>query len=67
MAKLAKIGTSYGVRIPKFLIEKLKLKDCDIYLTLHKDGLLLSPNKSYRSNWDNPHLRQKAKQETDLL
>lgn len=66
MAKLAPIGTSYGVRIPKFLIEKLKLKNRDIDLSLHKNGILISPIKNPRSNWDTPHLRQQAKQEANL-
>lgn len=65
MAKLVQIGTSYGVRIPKFLIKKLKLQNCDIDLNLHKNGILLIPIKNHRSNWDTPHLRQKAKQETN--
>ena len=65
MTKLVKIGTSYGVRIPKIFIEKANLKDADIDLKLLKNGLLLTPSKKYRVNWDSKSLRQKAQQDSD--
>lgn len=65
MTKLVKIGTSYGVRIPKIFIEKANLKDADIDLKLLKNGLLLTPSKKYRANWDTQSLRKKARQDSD--
>ncbi|WP_317372645.1 AbrB/MazE/SpoVT family DNA-binding domain-containing protein [Helicobacter canis] len=59
MTKLVKIGSSYGVRIPKAFIEKAKLKDRDIDLQIVKNGLLLSPS-SPRASWDSQKLRQLA-------
>lgn len=65
MTKLVRVGTSYGVRIPKVFIEKANLKDADIDLKLLKNGLLLTPSKKYRTNWDTQSLRKKAKQDKD--
>lgn len=65
MTKLVRVGTSYGVRIPKVFIEKANLKDADIDLKLCKNGLLLTPSKKYRTNWDTQSLRKKAKQDKD--
>ena len=67
MTKLVKIGTSYGVRIPKIFIEKANLKDADIDLKLLKNGLLLTPSKKYRTNWDTQSLRKKARQDSDCV
>lgn len=65
MTKLVKIGASYGVRIPKIFIEKANLKDADIDLKLLKNGLLLTPSKKYRTNWDTQSLRKKVRQDKD--
>lgn len=65
MTKLIKIGNSYGIRIPKVFIKKAHLEDAVIDLKLFKNGLLLSPNKTHRSNWDSAILRKRAKQEDD--
>jgi len=40
---LVKIGNSQGIRIPKAFIEKAKLEDCELDLTLVEQGLLISP------------------------
>ena len=61
MTKLVKIGSSYGIRIPKVFIDKAHLRDTEIDLKLQKNGLLLTPNKKYRSNWDSESLRKKAR------
>ena len=61
MTKLVKIGSSYGIRIPKVFSDKAHLRDAEIDLKLLKNGLLLTPNKKYRSNWDSESLRNKAR------
>lgn len=61
MTKLVKIGSSYGIRIPKVFIDKAHLRDAEINLKLQKNGLLLMPSKKYRSNWDRESLRKKAR------
>jgi antitoxin MazE len=40
---LVKIGNFQGIRIPKAFIEKAKIEDCELDLTLHEQGLLISP------------------------
>lgn len=65
MTRLVKIGTSYGIRIPKVFIEKARLQDTDIDLKLQKNGLLLTPSKKSRTNWDTQSLRKKAHQNSD--
>lgn len=66
MTKLVKIGSCYGVKIPKTFIEKAHLKDAIINLKLEKNGILICPNKSPRSTWDSPTLRKKAAQMQNL-
>ncbi|MGX2983989.1 AbrB/MazE/SpoVT family DNA-binding domain-containing protein [Helicobacter sp. 23-1048] len=62
MTKLVKIGTSYGIRIPKIFIQKAKLQDVEIDLKLLKNGLLLTPHKQPRASWNSENLRKKAMQ-----
>ncbi len=53
MAKLAQIGSSKGVRIPKSLIEQAKLENVEIEFEIVKDGLLLKPVKTtLRQGWE---------------
>ena len=53
MAKLAQIGNSKGVRIPKPLIEQAKLENVEIEFEIVKDGLLLKPVKTtLRQGWE---------------
>lgn len=65
MTKLVKIGSSYGIRIPKALIEKYKLKERNIDLQTLKNGLLITPSKS-RANWDSKELRMLVEAESVL-
>ncbi|TNB55112.1 AbrB/MazE/SpoVT family DNA-binding domain-containing protein, partial [Campylobacter helveticus] len=41
MTKLIQIGSSYGIRIPKLLIEKANLRNSVIDLQIVEEGLLL--------------------------
>ncbi|RDU59490.1 AbrB/MazE/SpoVT family DNA-binding domain-containing protein [Helicobacter sp. MIT 14-3879] len=66
MTKLVKIGNSYGVRIPKVFIKKAHLEDSIIDFQLLKNGLLLSPSKAHRLNWNSATLKNKAKQEENV-
>lgn len=60
MTKIIKIGNSYGIRIPKPLIERANLKNAEIDLQIVENGLLLTPTPN-RQNWDTQELRNKAK------
>lgn len=59
MTKLIQIGTSQGIRIPKVLIEKANLRDCEIEICLVDNGLLLKPCNP-RAKWDSAELRDLA-------
>ncbi len=48
---MVKIGNSQGIRIPKAFIEKAKLEDCELDLTLMEQGLLISANLKPRADW----------------
>lgn len=71
MTTLIKIGNSQGIRIPKALIEQAKLQDCEIALSVVKNGLLLEPKKKLtkkvRENWDSQDLRVLAKKHDEYL
>jgi hypothetical protein len=41
--QLVKIRHSQGNRILNSFVEKAKLEDCELDLTLHEQGLLISP------------------------
>jgi len=51
MAHLVKIGNSQGIRIPKPLVEQAHLEGKELKLQLVKGGLLVSPQSSVRSGW----------------
>jgi len=49
--KIIKIGNSKGVRIPKAILEKYKMKD-SVILILKDDGLFLKPVDHPRKDWE---------------
>ncbi len=49
--KIIKIGNSKGVRIPKAVLEKYKMKD-SVILILKDDGLFLKPVDHSRKDWE---------------
>jgi antitoxin MazE len=50
--KLITIGNSMGIRIPKTLIQQYELAGTDIELHAEEDGILISPVKKARHNWE---------------
>lgn len=44
-SKITKWGNSYGVRIPRALVEKLKLQDMEVELVQEGKGVRLVPIK----------------------
>jgi antitoxin MazE len=48
--RLVKIGNSQGVRIPKVLLEQLKLTDA-IELEVQDNQLIVRPSKAVRTDW----------------
>jgi antitoxin MazE len=51
MAQLTRIGNSFGIRIPKPIIEMAGLAGRDLELKVVDDGLLLSPLRPVRQGW----------------
>ena len=61
-ANLIQIGNSWGIRIPKKIVEQFELKT--ISLEILQDGIFLRPIKPNDiSGWDAPELRRTAKKE----
>jgi antitoxin MazE len=58
---LVKIGNSYGIRIPKALIEQCHLNDTELELLVTKNGLLVKPLIAVRADWEK-QFKQAAKE-----
>lgn len=53
MAHIIHIGNSLGVRIPKALIQQLGFKEgVNLYFKVVEEGLLISPEKRVREDWE---------------
>lgn len=52
MAHLVKIGNSQGVRIPKTLIQQASLEGKELSFEIVSEGLLISPSKHPRTDWE---------------
>ena len=50
--KLISIGNSMGIRIPKTLIQQYDLTETEIELHAKENGILISPIKKARHNWE---------------
>lgn len=48
-SKITKWGNSYGVRIPRALVEKLKLQEAEVDLVEEKRGVMILPVKRARA------------------
>jgi len=64
-AQVIKIGNSRGIRIPKPILEECQLSK-DVELKIHSEGLLISPAKTPRLNWETA-FKQMASDEQDEL
>ena len=51
MAHLVKIGNSQGIRIPKSLIQQAHLEGKELDIQLVNQGILVTPSKKPRENW----------------
>ncbi len=63
--RLVRIGNSHGVRIPKVVLEQLKLTDT-IELEVKDDQLIVRPRKAVRADWA-AQFQDMAKQGDDQL
>ena len=53
MAKIIQIGNSQGIRIPKPLIALANLNDKELEFVVMDSGLLITPEKKVRVDWEN--------------
>lgn len=53
MVHIIPIGNSFGVRIPKTIIQQVGFKkDTDLVFKITEEGLLVSPKKQAREGWE---------------
>lgn len=53
MAHIIHIGNSFGVRIPKTIIQQVGFtKNTDLVFKVTGEGLLISPEKQAREGWE---------------
>ena len=53
MAHIIRIGNSFGVRIPKTIIQQVGFKEnIALVFKITKEGLLISPAKQAREGWE---------------
>ena len=64
-ARIVKIGNSQGIRIPKPLLEQLKIKE-DVDIEVENNQLIIRPVSNPRMGWDDA-FRQMATNNDDVL
>jgi len=64
-SKIVKIGNSYGIRIPRFLLEQLGLRG-EVELTVHEHQLLVRAAHRPRAGWE-AQFQQMAERGDDQL
>ncbi|MBW2335964.1 MAG: AbrB/MazE/SpoVT family DNA-binding domain-containing protein [Deltaproteobacteria bacterium] len=64
-ARIIKIGNSQGIRIPKPLLEQLKIKE-DVDIEVEKNQIIVRPVSNPRIGWDNA-FRKMAENDDDIL
>lgn len=53
MVHIIRIGNSFGVRIPKTIIQQVGFKEnMDLVFKVTEKGLLISPEKQAREGWE---------------
>jgi antitoxin MazE len=53
MAHIIQVGNSFGVRIPKAIIQQLGFKeDTNLVFKVTQEGLLIKPEKQAREGWE---------------
>lgn len=68
MAHIVHIGNSFGVRIPKAILEQVGFKeDTNLIFSATNKGLLISPEKKPREGWEDKFKLSKKQPEEPLL
>ena len=64
-ARIVKIGNSQGIRIPKPLLEQLKINE-DVEIEVENNQIIIRPVSNPRAGWDDA-FRQMAENGDDAL
>jgi antitoxin MazE len=64
-ARIIKIGNSQGIRIPKPLLEQLKINE-DVEIEVENEQIIIRPVSNPRVGWDDA-FRKMAKNGDDML
>lgn len=64
--RLIKIGNSQGLRIPKVMLEQLRLSD-EVELEVQENQLVVRPLQTPRYNWDKQFQAMAADKDDELL
>lgn len=68
MTHLIHIGNSFGVRIPKAIIQQLGFeKNTDLVFKVTEEGLLISPEKKAREGWEQKFKSKKNVKQKKIL
>jgi antitoxin MazE len=65
-ARIVKIGNSKGVRIPKPLLEQLKISE-DVDIEIEDNQIIIRPVSDPRAGWDEAFQKMAANGDDDLL
>ncbi len=63
---IIKIGNSRGIRIPKLLIDQVRLGD-EVEITVHRDQLVIRPTSRPRYGWDEQFRAMSERNDDRLL
>ena len=64
-ARIVKIGNSQGIRIPKPLLEQLKINE-DVEIEVENNQIIIRPFSNPRVGWDDA-FREMAENSDDIL
>ena len=64
-ARIVKIGNSQGIRIPKPLLEQLKINE-DVEIEVENNQIIIRPISNPRVGWDDA-FREMAENSDDIL
>lgn len=68
MAHIVQIGNSFGVRIPKAIMEQVGFKEnMDLVFKVTEEGLLISPEKQAREGWEQKFKSSKGQLKKSFL
>ena len=65
-ARIVKIGNSQGIRIPKPLLEQLKINE-DVDIEIENNQIIIRPVSNPRAGWDDAFQKMAENGDDDLI